>query len=84
MLFTRLPLAPAGAVAELVARCADGESSQRPLRICDGRCFSCVPDATSVKSGNPAQQARRSNRRVGLSVVAIRGRFWPSPASKFQ
>jgi len=77
-------LAPAGAVDEF-CRYADGESSQKPFRICHGRCFRCVPDATSVKSGNPSQQARRSNRAVSLPVVAIRDRFfWPSPATKFQ
>jgi len=76
------PLAPAGAVAEL-HRYVDGELFQKLFRIFDGRCFSCVPDATSVKSGNPAQQARGSNRAVSRSVVAIRCRFfWPSPASK--
>jgi len=65
-------------------RYADGESPQKPFRICDGRCFSCVSGALSVKSRNPVQPARRSNRAVSPSVVAIRARFfWSSPASKF-
>lgn len=50
---------------------ADGESSQKLLRICDSRFFSCVPDN---KSGKPTQRVYRSKRAVRLSVVAIRRR----------
>jgi hypothetical protein len=44
-------LAPAGAAAELCGQ-ADGESSHKLCRIWDGRFFSCVSDANSVKSAN--------------------------------